>query len=71
VKYRVKIDLAFENESDARLLKTYAKRISAKASNINEGQSNEEIGFVELELCGHDEGKECKRLERTEVRRSR
>ena len=28
-------------------------RLSEKAVNINEGQPNEEIGFVELRLSGH------------------
>ncbi len=69
MKYRVRLDLSFDNEADARLLMNYAKKISGKAVSVNEGEDNEEISFCDLEHCGHDEGLPCTRLERAEVRK--
>ena len=69
MKYRVRLDLAFDNEADAKLLMGYAKRLSSRASSINEGEDNEEISFVDYELCGHDEGLPCQKIERLEVRK--
>ncbi len=68
MKYRVRLDLSFENETDARSLMTYARNMSDKAVSINEGVVNEEIAFCDLEVCRHDEGLPCERLERVEVR---
>ena len=69
MKYRVRLDLAFDSEADARLLMNYAKKISAKSISINEGEDNEEISFCDLEICRHDEGLSCTGLERVEVRK--
>ncbi len=69
MKYRVRLDLSFDNEVDAQALMNYAKRASKKAVSIREGEINEEIAFVDLELCRHDEGLPCTRLERVEVRK--
>ena len=69
MKYRVRLDLSFDDEATARLLMEYAKQLSDKAVSINEGQPNEEIAFCDLEICRHDEGLPCERLERVEIRR--
>ena len=69
MKYRVRLDLAFDNEADAKLLMSYAKRLSKKAVSINEGLANEEICYMDFELCRHDEGKACQKIERLEVRK--
>ncbi len=69
MKYRVRLDLCFDGEADARLLMDYAKKMSAKSISINEGEANEEISFCDLEICRHDEGLPCIRLERVEVRK--
>ena len=69
MKYRVRIDLSFESEADARSLMAYAKDLSQKAVSINEGEVNEEIAFCDLELCRHDEGLPCETLERVEIRK--
>ncbi len=69
MKYRVRLDLSFDNEADAQALMNYAKRASKKAVSIREGEVNEEIAFCDLELCRHDEGLSCTRLERVEVRK--
>ena len=68
MKYRVRIDLSFVNEADARSLMAYAKDLSGSATSINEGEVNEEISFCDLELCRHDEGLPCEKLERVEVK---
>jgi len=69
MKYRVRLDLSFANEADARSLLDYARNLSGKAVSINEGESNEEIAFCDLEICRHDEGLPCTRLDRLEVRK--
>ena len=71
MKYRVRLDLSFESEADAQSLMAYAKSLSSKAVSINEGESNEEIAFCELEICRHDESFQegCTKLERVEVRK--
>jgi len=69
MKYRVRLDLSFESEADARSLMAYAKNLSSKAVSINEGEVNEEIAFCDLEICRHDEGLPCEKLERVEIRK--
>ena len=69
MKYRVRVDFAFDSEADAQALLTYAKNLSSKVVSINEGGINEEIAFCDLELCRHDEGLPCTRLERAEIRK--
>ena len=69
MKYRVRLDLSFDSEADAKLLMNYAKKIATKAVSINEGEVNEEIAFYDLELCRHDEGLPCTKLDRIEVRK--
>lgn len=68
MKYRVRLDLSFENEADARELLAYAKNLSSKAVSINAGDVNEEIAFCDLELCRHDEGLPCTTLDRIEIK---
>jgi hypothetical protein len=68
MKYRVRLDLPFASQADAQALMAYAKSLSSKAASINEGEVDEEIAFCDLELCRHDEGLPCKRLERIEIR---
>ena len=69
MKYRVRVDLSFNGETDAQSLMDYIKQLSKKAVSINEGTDNEEISFCDLEICRHDEGLPCTRLERVEIRR--
>ena len=69
MKYRVRIDLSFADEADAQALMTYATNISSKAVSINEGEVNEEISFCGSEICRHDEGLPCTKLDRVEVRK--
>jgi len=69
MKYRVRLDLSFDAETDAQALMGYAKQLSGKAVSINEGRDNEEISFSDLEICRHDEGLPCEKLERVEIRK--
>ncbi len=69
MKYRVRLDLSFDNEAEAQPLMAYAKQLSAQAVSINEGEVNEEIAFCDLEICRHDEGLPCEKLERVEIRK--
>ena len=69
MKYRIRLDLSFANQVDAQSLMAYAKNLSEKAVSINEGEVNEEIAFCDLEICRHDEGLPCERLERVEIRK--
>jgi len=69
MKYRVRMDLSFVDQADAQALMVYAQELSNKAVSINEGEPNEEIAFCDLEICRHDEGLPCTRLERVEVRK--
>jgi hypothetical protein len=68
MKYRVRLDLSFDDEADAQALMNYAKRAGKKAVSIREGEVNEEIAFCDLELCRHEEGLPCEKLERVEIR---
>jgi hypothetical protein len=68
MKYRVRIDLSFDDEADARALMDFARDVSEKAVSINESNDNAEISFCELEICRHDEGLPCTRLDRLEIR---
>ena len=69
MKYRVRVDLSFKDEADAQALMDYAKELGGKAVSINEGKDNEEISFSDMEICRHDEGMPCEKLERVEVRK--
>ncbi len=69
MKYRVRLDLSFDSETDAQSLVAYAKNLSGRATSINEGEVNEEIAFCDFEICRHDEGLPCQKLERVEIRR--
>ena len=69
MKYRVRLDLSFDSQTDAQALMDYAKGLTSKAVSINEGGDNEEISFCEIEMCRHDEGLPCEKLERVEVRK--
>jgi hypothetical protein len=67
MKYRVRLDLSFDTETNAQALMDYAKGLCPQAVSINEGRDNAEISFCEMEICRHDEGLPCTRLERVEV----
>jgi len=71
MKYRVRLDLSFDDQADAQSLMDYAEELSGKAVSINEGEDNEEISFCDLEICRHDESFQegCTKLERLEVRK--
>ncbi len=68
MKYRVRVDLFFESETDAQTLMASAKDSASRAVSLDEGTPNQQIAFCELEICRHDEGPPCTSLERVEVR---
>jgi hypothetical protein len=70
MKYRVRLDFSFNSETDARSLMDTARVLSNRAVSINKGQAGEEISFCDMEICRHDEGLPCTRLERVEIRKS-
>jgi len=70
MKHRVRIDMSFDSEADAQSLMDFAKNVIDKAVSINEGSGDEEISFCDLEICRHDEGLPCTKLERLEVRKA-
>ena len=67
MKNRARMDLSFNDHNDAASLYAYAKNISAKATNINNGEINEEKSFVDTHICRHDEGLPCTLIDRSEV----
>lgn len=71
MKYRVRVDLPFDNESDAIAFMTQCKVIIAKSTSINEDAMNAEIANIYYEKCYHDETptKPCEVLEKQEVRK--
>ena len=73
MKIRVRIDLAFDlaNRAQAEKLRDALLAIYQYSSNINKGEDNEEIGYIDIENCRHDEGKPCEKIGRWEVGRGR
>ena len=69
MKYRVRTDLSFDSEQEAKDCMDALKLYASKAVSINEGEPDEEIAFCDMEICRHDEGLPCTRLERVEVRK--
>jgi hypothetical protein len=68
MKYRVRADMRFETETDARDFASFAQGLVKKARNMNPGASNEEESFVELTLDRADEGLPAISLSRTAIK---
>jgi len=70
MKHRVRIDLSFDNDADAKALLVFAKTLTGKAASLNEGNDNAEMSFAEYHLCYHDEEqtRPCEVIERVEVK---
>jgi len=68
MKYRVRLDLSFDAKEDADTLVEAVKKLQSRATNINEGATNEEMSYLVYHLCGHDEGKPCQIIESIELR---
>jgi len=69
MNYRVRVDLSFSAEADAQALMDHVRGVVGKAVSIREGSPSEEISFVDMEICRHDEGLPCTRLDRVEIRK--
>ena len=59
--YRIRIDLAYPDDTNPREILAYVKSLLPRAIVINPGQPNEERGYIVLEHCFHDEqpNKQC------------
>ena len=67
MKYRVRLDLSFDSEADAKALMSYVRIAIPKSLNINIGKLNAETSFCMLEQCYHDEGGSCKLIDKVEA----
>lgn len=67
MKFRIKIDLSFEKESDSRKLLDFARTLMPKAVSFKDTRAGGEVSYIDLHLCGHDEGKPCEKIERKEL----
>ena len=67
MKHRVRVDMSFDSEADARALMDHARQLTGRAVNVDRGRDGAETSFCELERCRHDEGLPCEVVERTEV----
>lgn len=67
--YRVRINLAFENESDANAIFSVAEGMLHKAKRIALADELADTTFIEVHECFHDERpvKPCKVIKRKEV----
>ncbi len=45
MKYRVRVDLSFESENDARFLMNSVKGASSQAVSLNTGLASEDVAF--------------------------
>jgi hypothetical protein len=61
------MDMIFEGETDARALMESGRKFAGRAVCIKAGTPDAQVSFCELEMCRHDEGLPCARLERLEV----
>ena len=69
--YKVNLVLHFDNEAPIQQARDLLLPLYQHAIVINEGQDNEERGYIQLEHCLHDEGGECVKLARWEVGKGR
>ena len=69
--YKISLELHFEEEATIQQAKDQLLPLYQNAIVINEGQENEERGFIELQHCLHDIGEPCVKLARWEVGRGR
>ena len=66
MKYRVRLDMSFDSETDARTLLEFSKNLTGKAVNTVASASDEK-SFFSLEICRHDENLPCILLEKIEI----
>lgn len=75
MKIRVRMDLAFDitKRTEAEQLRDALVPFAQHAVNIHEGEDNQEIGYIEVENCHHDEvpPKPCELIARWEVGKGR
>ncbi|MDP2919373.1 MAG: hypothetical protein Q8O43_04045 [Dehalococcoidia bacterium] len=67
MKYRVRMDMSFTVETDARLLMDSGKALAEKAVSAGEVTEKDAKSFCEMEVCRHDEGLPCTLVERVAI----
>jgi len=67
MKYRVRMDMSFDAEPDARVLLETGRGLVGKATNVTVAKESSPRSYCELEICRHDEGLPCTLVERVEV----
>lgn len=55
MKHRVRINMSFGSEANAKSLMDFARGLVDKSVNIRESRPEAEISFCEREYCYHDE----------------
>lgn len=70
---RIRMDLTFPKEavSYAEQIRDLLLPLYQNAINIHEGEDNSEVGFIEVERCGHRFGLPCDIIARWEIGRGR
>lgn len=66
MKYRVRMDMSFDAEPDARALLEAGRALVSKATNVTVASESSPVSYCELEVCRHDEGLPCTLIERLE-----
>jgi len=63
--YRIRVDLAYPQDTNPKAILAHTKALMPDALNINPGQPNQEQGYIILEKCYHDEAptKPCEIIE--------
>ena len=70
-KVSLTLHFPITNQAQMEQLRDAVLPLFLHAVVVNEGQPNEERGFIELEDCLHDEGGSCTLIARWEVGRGR
>lgn len=63
--YRIILDLAYSSDTNPKSIMAHAKTLFKDAQTINPGQPTQEVGFIQLQKCYHDENpfKPCEVIE--------
>jgi hypothetical protein len=66
MKYRVRMDMSFQAETDAQSLMNAGKNLADRAVSPETDAGGAVPSFCELEMCLHDEGLPCAVIERVQ-----
>ena len=71
IRVRIDLTLPVEMKAHADALRDAIAPFVQLAKNINEGKDNQELGYVQVERCGHSTGQPCEVKARWEVGKGR